>query len=187
MHNHKFQYKEEERRKRQNPEEILNSIGLKKNDTFIDLGCNDGFFTIPAAKIVGELGKVYAADIDTDAISRLQQKAKDQNIVNIETKVDKAENIIFNKGIADIIFLGTVLHDFENPIKVLQNSNLMLKNSGIIVDFDWRKDSSELGPPQDIRLSLEDVSKISEQSGLKIIEEKNISNLFYQITLSKSI
>lgn len=187
MHNknHKFKYNEEERRQRQNPEEILYSIGLKENDTFIDLGCNDGFFTIPASKIVGENGKVYGVDIDNDAILRLIHKAENQNISNIETKVEKAENIILPNGIADIIFLGTVLHDFQNPTKVLQNCKSILKDSGVIVDFDWSKEASGFGPPKDIRLSQKDVADLCKKSGLKIIDEKSISENFYQITISK--
>ena len=49
-HNPRFTYSEEERRKRQNPELILSSLGLKKGMCFIDSGSNDGFFTLPAAR-----------------------------------------------------------------------------------------------------------------------------------------
>ena len=47
-----------ERRKWQNPEAILSSIGLRPGFTLIDIGCGSGFFALPAAKIVGKKGKV---------------------------------------------------------------------------------------------------------------------------------
>ena len=59
----------------QNPEEILANIGLRQGFTFVDVGCDDGFFAIPAAKLVGERGKVYGLDISDEAISRLKRKA----------------------------------------------------------------------------------------------------------------
>ena len=43
---------EQERRKWQNPEDILAEIGLRSGMTFMDIGCCQGFFTIPAARIV---------------------------------------------------------------------------------------------------------------------------------------
>lgn len=46
----------DEQRKWQNPENILAEIGLRSGMTFMDNGCGQGFFTIPAAKIVGDSG-----------------------------------------------------------------------------------------------------------------------------------
>jgi ubiquinone/menaquinone biosynthesis C-methylase UbiE len=63
---------EKERRAWQNPENILLSIGLKPGSTFIDLGCGDGFFAVPAANIVGRNGRVYALDMNSEAIDRLK-------------------------------------------------------------------------------------------------------------------
>jgi ubiquinone/menaquinone biosynthesis C-methylase UbiE len=40
----------------QNPKAILDRIGLKLSSTFVDLGCGEGFFAIPAAQIVGKNG-----------------------------------------------------------------------------------------------------------------------------------
>ena len=50
-------YDETERRTWQNPEEILTAIGLKAGQTLIDIGCGEGFFTLPAARIVGPNGR----------------------------------------------------------------------------------------------------------------------------------
>ena len=47
---------------------ILNDIGLKSGDKFLDAGCGDGYFSIAAAEIVGLGGRVYAFDVDGDGI-----------------------------------------------------------------------------------------------------------------------
>ena len=94
---------------------------------------SDGFFTIPAAKIVGPKGKIYGVDVDANAIERLHLKADEARIdVFLETRVAEAETTIFCKKCADIIFYGTVLHDFRDPIKVLKNTADMLAPSGKI-------------------------------------------------------
>ena len=80
QHNHKFSYDEDERRKRQNPESILSLIGLRKDMVFIDLGANDGFFSIPASSIVGNKGQIYAVDIDKEALYRLADKASQKGL-----------------------------------------------------------------------------------------------------------
>lgn len=181
---HNFRYSEAERLKLQNPWLILKSIGLKEGMCFIDLGCNDGFFTIPAAQIVSKKGKVYAIDIDENALNRLSAKLKAQNIKNTKVLNSPAEEFLIKDKIADVIFLGTVLHDFYDPLKVLINSKQMLKLDGFIYDYDWRKQVSPMGPPFNIRLSQEQVKELAKLADLKVSSNKIINQYFYAITMT---
>ena len=45
------------------PEPILKEIGLKSGDVVLDAGCGDGHFSVAASGIVGQSGRVYAADV----------------------------------------------------------------------------------------------------------------------------
>ncbi len=107
-----------ERRQWQDPEQILSSIGTESGMVFIDLGCGDGYFALPAARKVGPLGKVYAGDIDSSAIERLRAQAEKEGLDNIFTDVKAAEKTIVCEGCADIVFFGINLHDFEDPAAV---------------------------------------------------------------------
>lgn len=187
MHNHihTFSYDEKERRTRQHPEEILQAIGVASGNTFMDIGSNDGFFTIPAAKIVGETGKVYAVDTDADAIERLKGKAAKEGLQNIVAQTNTAEDTIFYEGCADVIFFGTVLHDFSDPLKVLQNAKAMLKPTGKVINLDWKKKETEMGPPVDIRFSEEDANGLMEKAGLRVIKTKSLSQDYYLMTATK--
>ena len=184
-HQHHFKYDPAQRMKILNPKDILESIGLKEGMCFIDLGCNDGYFTLPAAKIVGKKGKVIALDIDEEALDRLSQKIEQQKITNTTVILGPAEKLLPYKDIADVIFYGTVLHDFKDPIKVLKNSKKMLKKEGLIYNLDWQKIQTETGPPFEIRLSKDDVRKLAEDAELKYESSKDISELFYEVILRK--
>lgn len=151
----------------------------------MDIGCNDGFFTIPAAKMVGKNGKVYGVDIDVDAIERLTEKAKQDHISNIHADVGEAEGTIFCSNCADIIFFGTVLHDFRDPLEVLCNAKRMLKSGGKIVNYDWKKKESPMGPPFAKRLSESEASDLMKNAGFSDITVRDISDTFYQITATK--
>ena len=57
-----------------NPDKLLKAAGLKSGQKVLEVGCGPGFFTIPAAKIVGEEGFVYAVDVHPLAIRRVKAK-----------------------------------------------------------------------------------------------------------------
>lgn len=184
-HQHRFTYNENERRKRQNPELILQNTGLKKGMCFMDIGCNNGFFSLPAARMVGENGKIYAVDIDSDALNDLKNKLRASNISNVEIVNLSAEATMLGENMADVIFFGMCLHDFKDPLKVLKNAKAMLKDDGIIYDYDWREVNAELGPPLSIRLSPEQVKQLAVSAGLKFSSTTILDNNFYAVVLKK--
>ena len=177
-----FRGDETERRKWQSPESILVDIGLRPGLTFIDVGCGEGFFALPAARIVGREGKVYALDSDPVAISSLVEKASENNLKNIETRVGAAEDTVFCESCADVVFLGIVLHDFDDPTKVLKNAARMIKPSGRLVDLDWKKQSTGFGPPASIRFSEEQARRLILQVGFKIEQIRDAGPFHYMIT-----
>jgi ubiquinone/menaquinone biosynthesis C-methylase UbiE len=181
----KFTYSEDDRRKRQNPESILTFMGLKEGMNFIDSGCHDGFFSLPAARIVGDRGKIYAIDIDKEALSRLQTKLQQENIKNTKIILSASEDVIIKENFADIIFFGTVLHDFYDPLKVLKNSRLMLKENGFIYDYDWRKQNATIGPPFEKRFNEEHVKRLALKANLEVISSHPLDDNYYAITLKR--
>lgn len=172
---------ETERKKWQNPEVILVSVGLQPGFTFVDVGCGDGFFTLPAARIVGKNGRVYGLDVDEDAIGRLSGRASQEDLVNLTLKVGEAEKLILCEGCADIVFFGIVLHDFKSAGKVLSNARRMLKRNGRLVDLDWKKKPMDMGPPLRIRFSEEKATSLIEEAGFKVEPVKTEEPYHYVI------
>jgi len=161
-------YDEESRRQWQNPEAILAQIGLRPGATFIDVGCGEGFFALPAARLVGAGGIIYGLDISPEAIESLRERASREGITNLRLKVGKAEDTVLCEACADLVFFGIVLHDFDKPTRVLTNAARMLKPEGRLVNLDWKKEPMELGPPLQIRFGEYRARQLIESGGFKV-------------------
>jgi ubiquinone/menaquinone biosynthesis C-methylase UbiE len=179
---HRYFGEEALRRKWHNPEITLKSIGLSVGMVYVDVGCGDGFFAIPAAQLVGEKGKVYAVDVDASAIERLKDKAAKKDLKNVTAKVEEAEETVFCEECADIVFYSRVLHDFRDPAKVLRNAKRMLKPAGTLVDLDWKKKRTPFGPPVRIRFSEEQAASLIKAAGFTIESVKAAGRNFYIVT-----
>jgi ubiquinone/menaquinone biosynthesis C-methylase UbiE len=170
------------RRKWHNPETTLKDVGLRVGMVFMDIGCGEGFFTIPAAQLVGGKGVVYAVDVDASSIERLKRKAAEKGLTNITAKAGAAEETVFCEECADIVFYSIVLHDFRDPAKVLRNAKLMLKPNGRIVNLDWKKKPTMFGPPLRIRFSEEQAASLIKAAGFTIESVRDAGRNFYIVT-----
>ena len=96
--------------------EVLERIGIRKGQTVLDFGCGYGTYTIPAAKILGEQGRVYALDKDKEALDEMMQKAGLGGLKNIEKMETsgKLEIELTNESV-DVVLLFDVFHPFYFP------------------------------------------------------------------------
>ena len=67
------------------PTKFLEQTGIGPGWNVLDYGCGTGSYSIPAAQLVGPMGKVYAADIHPLAIKEIQKKAITKGLGNIYT------------------------------------------------------------------------------------------------------
>jgi len=155
---------------------------LRSGMVFADIGCGEGFFSMLAAKKVGDKGKVYSVDVDASAIQKLKDKAEVEGLKNISAKVGMAEQTVFCDKCVDFVFYSMVLHDFNDSAVVLKNAKKMLKADGRLVDLDWKKQEMPFGPPFKIRFNEEHASNIVKKAGFQIDQVKAVGSYHYVIT-----
>jgi ubiquinone/menaquinone biosynthesis C-methylase UbiE len=170
------------RREWQNPEAVLHILGLNPGFIFVDLGCGDGFFALPAARLVGSAGKVYGIDISSQAIDRIRRKAENEGLSNLELITGKAEETVPCSSCADIVFFGDVLHDFQDPTRVVSNARRIVKPNGKLANLDWKKTPTDIGPPNAIRFDEATAISLIESAGFKVESVSKSGKYHYLIT-----
>lgn len=173
---------DKERRKWQNPEAILSSIGVKDSAVFVDVGCGEGFFALPAARMVGKSGRVIGIDADEGAIEHLKREAERLKLHHLTAIAGRAEETVPLTNGADLVFFGICFHDFQNPFRVLQNTHSMLKSTGILIDLDWKDEPMALGPPLSKRFSPSYAEELIRSAGFRIRTVQEAGPYHYCIT-----
>jgi ubiquinone/menaquinone biosynthesis C-methylase UbiE len=185
MNKKRFRADDPERKQWQDPEKIFSSIGLRKGMVFVDVGCGEGYFALPAARMVGPEGMVYAVDINADAVAGLWEYAATEGLTNLSAEVKAAEETVACEGCADIVFFGIDLHDFADPEKVIRNAKGMLKPSGRLIDLDWKDTPMDFGPPAEKRFPVAKAKNLIESDGFTVQSVQDAGPYHYLIIATR--
>lgn len=180
----KDQLLSDERQKLLQPAKLLRSLGLRAGDTLADIGCGPGFFTLPAAEIVGARGLVYAADIQGDMLSTVKTRAAEANLTNVQVIKSSDTQVPIRPASVDMALMAFILHELDQRARFLHRVSRLLKPTGKLVVIEWEQQSDAPGPPANIRISAEDVIKDGEAAGLALAEQRSLNALHYLCVLT---
>ncbi len=91
-------------------DEMCKFFDIKEGEHIADIGCGSGFFTWYFSKKVGDKGKVYATELNKNAIKYVDDLIERYNIKNIKTIVTKMNKSGLSDNSVDTIFMCSMYH-----------------------------------------------------------------------------
>lgn len=174
-----------ERRKILPPFETLKKVGLQEGDIMADIGCGIGYFTLPAAEIVGPQGLIYAMDISPEMLAEVETRAADLENRNIRLVNSGENDFKIKEETVNFAFICLVLHEAKNITSFLQETRRITAEQGRVAIIEWQKVESSYGPPVDHRLDINDVKQVLQDLGFENIQV-DIGEHFYAVVAQKS-
>jgi SAM-dependent methyltransferase len=123
------------RRLLQNPETILSPY-LRGGMTILEIGPGMGFFTLPAARLVGPGGKIICVDIQEKMIAGLMRRARRVHLDDRITPVISTPST-YNLGPftnqADCCLLIAMVHEVPDQEQLFREISPALKHGAIVL------------------------------------------------------
>lgn len=131
---------------------ILSQLQIDETiNNAVEFGSGYGTFTIPVSRIIK--GDLYALDIDSSMNKRLEQRIKEEKILNVRIhQVDFIkEGTRLNNNSIDYAMLFNILHA-EDPTSLLRETHRILKPNAKVGIIHWiYSETTPRGPTLDIR------------------------------------
>ncbi|CAN5614548.1 class I SAM-dependent methyltransferase [soil metagenome] len=124
---------------------VMDILKISEGKTVADIGAGSGWFTVRAAKRVGEKGKVFAVEINQEYINYINNRAKKENFSNIETVLGTEDNPKLPENAVDAVLILKTYHEIAQPVKILQNLRKSLKQGAFIGVIDRNGNGDDHG------------------------------------------
>lgn len=169
--------------------DLLRQIGIGPGNIVADLGCGGGgHFVAPTSALVGSSGLVYAIDIQKKVLGSLEASLKLQHITNVKIVWSNLEDFgaaDVPDGSCDSAILANVLFQNKNHEAILREAARMLKSGGSLIVVDWKHFKAPFGPPDELRISADQVKEIAVRVGLKEERVFDVGDYHYALILRK--
>jgi ubiquinone/menaquinone biosynthesis C-methylase UbiE len=114
------------------PYEALKAAGLEPGQEVLEVGCGPGFFTVPAARMVGEEGSVHALDINPLALERVRHKVEKEGVENVCTVLADAGQTGLPDESFDLIFVFGLGRAIGGADRIMAEVHRLLRPGGTL-------------------------------------------------------
>ncbi len=133
----------------------------------LDVGVGSGLF----AEAFGQHGlEVAGVDVNPEMIV-----AAKQYVPKGDFRASTAEALPYPDGSFDLVFLGLLLHESDEPLKVLQETRRVSRQR--ICILEWPYQEGEFGPPLAHRLDSTKIVEVARQIGITHLESIPLKHL----------
>jgi len=151
----------------QQPEKVMDSIGVKAGMTIGEVGAGNGYFTFKLARRVGPGGLIFANDIDPNALRSIVAGARQRKLENIVPVRGEIADPLFPAGALDLVIMVYVFHELAEPVKLLQNLKPSLKPEATVVILD--RDPGKIHSTSGHYFDKEKILRLTDEAGYELV------------------
>ncbi len=144
---------------------VMDILGIAPGKTVADIGAGSGWFTVRAAKRVGETGVVYAIDINPEATQYIGDRARKEHLQNIKPILSKPDDPQLPAASVDAVLLLKTYHEVAEPITLLRNLRTALRSGAKVGIIDRNGNGEDHGVGRDV------VIREAKQAGYTLMDQ----------------
>jgi demethylmenaquinone methyltransferase/2-methoxy-6-polyprenyl-1,4-benzoquinol methylase len=115
------------------PVKTLRDADVQSGQTILEVGCGTGFFTIPAARLIGDKGFLVAMDVSSGFIEQVSKKVQSADLKNVRiVKRDALDTGLDTASMDSVLLFGVIPFPLLPLNRLLPEMHRILKPGGTL-------------------------------------------------------
>jgi SAM-dependent methyltransferase len=158
-------FEDKDRDKKLQVERVMDILGIREGAHVADIGAGSGWFTVRAAKRVGNTGIVYAVDINPESIAYINRRTQRDSIANVQAILSEADDPRLPKNSVDSVLILKTYHEIAHPVLLLEKLRSSLRSGAKVGIIDRNGQGDDHGVSRDV------VIKEAAQAGYQLQDQ----------------
>jgi ubiquinone/menaquinone biosynthesis C-methylase UbiE len=167
----------------QRPARLVRTLGLRPGQTVAEIGAGSGYIVRRLARAVGPRGRVYAVDAEPRMLPVLVERLRRARIVNVTPVLGRDADPLLPDGSCDLVLVVNTYHHFPGGPRYLRRLRRLLRPGGRLVNVDFEKRETPVGPPVERRVAREAFLRDARRAGLRLVREATFLPYQYCLVL----
>jgi ubiquinone/menaquinone biosynthesis C-methylase UbiE len=167
----------------QKPDQVVAALGLRAGQTACDVGAGPGYFSLRLARAVGPRGRVFAVDVEPKLLAILRERVAAARVRNVTPVLAVFDDPLLPDRACDVVLIVDTYHHFNDGPAYLRGLRRALRPGGRIVNIDYQKRATPVGPPLGHRIAREDFLRDAASARLALASEPTFLPYQYFLVL----
>jgi len=168
----------------QRPARLVAALGLRPGAAVADIGAGSGYLTRRVARAVGPAGRVYAVDADPRMLLALRTRLRRAGLANVTPVLGDGDDPRLPAGSCDLVLLVNAYHHVVGGPRYLRRLAALLRRGGRLVNVDFHRRATPVGPPVGRRIAREAFLRDARQAGFRLLREERFLPYQYLLVLA---
>lgn len=145
---------------------VMDALSISPGKRVADIGAGSGFFSVLAARRVGNSGIVYAEDINPESSQYINARVKKEGLHNVKTVLGKPNDALLPTPVDAVLLLKTY-HEVAEPVVLFRNLRHSLAKDAKVGVIDRNGDGTNHGVGRDV------VIREMKEAGYKLLQQED--------------
>ncbi len=138
-------FESKDRDKRLQIGRVMDLLGITRGSVVADVGAGSGWFTVRAAERVGPAGKVFAEDINPEAIAYIHKRIATAKLDNVQVTLGSPDDPKLPVSSVDAVLMLKTYHEIAHPAAFLEHLRPALKPNARVGVIDRNGNGTDHG------------------------------------------